>query len=533
MYEFSDFPMDTETYGLKPEQHIPGTIIHRYLTNYAEKFGFYKKIQFNTKVETAEHRDGGGWIITVTPSGGHSPASDKSQVLAAKLIVATGLTSDPFLPKIPDSEKFGAPIFHSKNMLEHAPMLENAESTCILGCTKSGWDAVYACVAAGNQVDWIIRESGHGPVWMSPPKVTPLKQFLEKLVLTRILSWFSPCIWGSMDGYPRIRQFLHGTWMGRFFVDKFWSVLRGDLVTLNQYSAHLETKKLQPWTSPMFIGAGLSILNYDKNIFEFVRNGTVRVHVADITRLSSKTVHLSNGDEILTSALICSTGWKHNPPLKFLPTGVDYGTPDQSETWALPQPAALVNRADEDIFLQLPRLKDQPLPNPKFKPLSEVSDVPLKDKTESFKLYRYIVPPKLIDSHDLAFAGSMLSISTSICAQIQALWITAYFHNEVPVSSDVEYETALYNRYAKWRTPVGFGARFPDFAFDSLPYYDMLLRDLGLNPHRKRGAIANIFHSHGPQDYSGLVDEWMTKRLHPNLSQDTGLSKRPTDFTTI
>jgi len=490
-YEYSDSPLDAKTYGVKPGQHIPGEVIHRYLTDYAQTFGV-NNIRFNTKVGSAEHKDGGGWLLTT------SQASTENRIYASKLIVATGMTSEPFQPNIAGSENFLAPMFHFKDFKEHSDTLDTTQTVCVLGGTKSAWDVVYAYASNGQKVDWIIRESGHGPVWISHPYVTPLKKLLEKLVLTRFLTWFSPCIWGQADGYPRIRSFFHGTAIGRFIVNKFWGILGGDVLTLNNYDAHPETAKLKPWTRPFFVGAGLSILNYDSDIFEFVRKGDVRVHVADITSLGPRSVNLSSGETLSTDALVCCTGWKHIPPLQFLPAGNDLigQTADIKD----------IRDVDEIIFTQLPSLKNQPLPNPKYVPLPGTSST---EELPQFALYRYMVPPTTVNTRDIAFSGSMMMISTALCAQIQALWITAYLNDQLPISSNVAHETLLHARFAKWRSPAGFGDRFPDLAFDSLPYLDMLMRDLGLSQRRKKSLLGDLFEPHGPADYKGIVGEWM------------------------
>lgn len=39
MLEWSDFPMDFETFGVPPGAHVPGLVLHRYLTAYAQHFG--------------------------------------------------------------------------------------------------------------------------------------------------------------------------------------------------------------------------------------------------------------------------------------------------------------------------------------------------------------------------------------------------------------------------------------------------------------------------------------------------------------
>lgn len=76
---------------------------------------------------------------------------------AAKIVVATGLSSQEFLPKFDGEETFGSPIFHSKHFPKYADTLDTAKSVTILGGSKSAWDAVYAYASKGVQVNWVIR----------------------------------------------------------------------------------------------------------------------------------------------------------------------------------------------------------------------------------------------------------------------------------------------------------------------------------------------------------------------------------------
>ena len=74
----------------------------------------------------------------------------------------------------------------------------------------------------------------------------------------------------------------------------------------------------------------------------------------------------------------------------------------------------------------------------------------------------------------------------------------------------IMYDTALFNRFGKWRTPYGFGSRNPDVVFEGIAYFDLLLQDLGLNSWRKGwGWMGEIFGgSYDQADYRGLVEEW-------------------------
>lgn len=520
-YEYSDFPMEEETFGVKPGEHIPGHVMHKYLRSYAETFDVYRRIRFQSKVESVEQTDNGRWLITIINT---APDSESKMILSKKLIVATGTTSEPFMPDLRGAESFGAPIIHLKDFKDHADTLKTAKNVVVLGGGKGGWDAAYAYASAGVHVDMIIRPSGHGPIWMAPPYVTPLKKWLEKLVTTRLLTWFSPCVWGAADGFGSVRNLLHGTTLGRWMVDAFWKVLRNDVVQLNGYDNHPETKKLKPWTDPFWIGCGLGVLNYPTDFFDLVRTGKINVHSAEVSRLSDRTVLLSNGDTINADVVLCATGWKHTPPIRFLPDGMDIklGLPHLSSN-----PDTLAARADAEILARFPRLRDQPQLSvtPTSESLPEEkgggSDVPTEIRP--YRLYRFMVPPAFISDRSIGFVGAVMSLTTSICAQTQALWITAYLDGRLPLpvassrageeeatatEDDVLWETTLHSQFGKWRFPIGYGPVVPEFVFEALPYTDLLLKDLGLESHRKNGKLAEWFEPYGPEDYRGLVAEW-------------------------
>ena len=153
-YEYSDFPMDEATYGVKPGEHIPGHVVHRYLTDYARKFDVLHRIRLNFKVSSAERHEKAGWTLT-------AEGEKLTKIYAKKLIVATGVTSQTFLPTFEGQGSFGVPLFHSKDFLRHADTIKTAKRVTVLGGTKSAWDAVYAYGVDGVEVDWVIRGRAH------------------------------------------------------------------------------------------------------------------------------------------------------------------------------------------------------------------------------------------------------------------------------------------------------------------------------------------------------------------------------------
>lgn len=155
-FEYPDFPMDPATFNVKPGEHVPGPVVNTYLKAYAAKFGISELVRLQTKVLVAEHQDTaeGGWVLTIADS-----KQQETKVFARRLILATGRTSDPFLPHFAGQESFGGKVFHSKEFRQNRDTLQTAKSVTVFGASKFAWDAVYAYATAGVEVNWIIRRT--------------------------------------------------------------------------------------------------------------------------------------------------------------------------------------------------------------------------------------------------------------------------------------------------------------------------------------------------------------------------------------
>ncbi|KAI0967408.1 hypothetical protein F4678DRAFT_475142 [Xylaria arbuscula] len=486
-FEYLGFPMTSDRFDVKPDDHIKGATIHSYLKAYAEHSRIADLIRPNHTVVSAEHQvtSQGGWVLTIA-----TPSKGEVKVFARQLILATGLTSRAFVPHFFGQED-----------------LATANAVAIFGARKFTWDAVHAYATAGVKVHWV-------------PHATPTKIRTETLAntYTRLVSWFSPCIWGNVHGYGFIRRFLHAT--------------------------AVDTAKLKPWTDAMFTGASLSILNYEQDIYSLVKSGLVNVCIDEIDHLSAGKVHLASGTVLSSDVLVAYTGWNHVPNVKLLPEGieVELGAPYSPADYSPAQLAdqqALVEKADEgkslgrdenEILLQFPRLKRQPVWNANYKPMTEQKGIssraevtPCTPQTP-YMLHRFLVPasPQFLRTRDIAFAVMLSNTSNAITAHISGLWISAFFAGKLGRESStlssspdasrgrtLQYETVLYNRWGMWRYPTDWGNKRLDWVFDNVPYFDLLQKDLGLNPHRKGVWFAEITQGYGPKDYRGIEDEWM------------------------
>ncbi|KAH7095837.1 hypothetical protein FB567DRAFT_41471 [Paraphoma chrysanthemicola] len=493
-YEFPDFPMNEKIYGVDQLGHIPGAVLHRYLTDFAKHYRIYERMQFNSTVSLVESTEP-GWTLTVT-----SPEAER-QIYTAKLILATGLTSTPNMPRYPGDEKFDRPLFHAKDFCRRADELKDAKNVVVVGGAKSAYDVAYAMVESGATVDLVVKKDGTGPVWIAPRLVTPLKHRIDTILNVRAMSWFSPCPWGKEDGFGAVRGFLERTTVGRMLVKGFWSLMGQDVLDQNNYDNHPELKKLKPWYSVFWIGSGLSILNYNTSFFDMIRDGKVRVHIENISHLAPGEVVLENGTAIVADAMICSTGWKKESTIKF--AGLDktgLGLPIDFK-----EQANLSLEYDSKVLSQYPILAKQPI-LPSQQP---------KKNNEPLRYYRFMVPSAMMSKRNFAFAGMISSVSTAICASTQGLWITAFFdgklEREATSQEQITREIMLHTQWGKWRYPCGYGASLPDFVFEGIPYVDMLLKDVGIQNKRKASFLKELVSPYTPEDYNGVLDEYKAK----------------------
>lgn len=253
------------------------------------------------------------------------------------------------------------------------------------------------------------------------------------------------------------------------------------------------------------------------------------MHVGDVTHLSKETIHLASGETLAVDGLVCATGWKQRPPIRFLPDGIDVELGiSQKDPDCL---RSVVQHADEEILGRFPRIKDQPI-------VTKHQD--LVAEKAPLRLFRFMAPPTLALERNIAFSGLLFVVPTASCAQIQALWIATYLEGDLAISAqpppyasrtnstgnqqaeNILWESVLHSQYCKWRYPRGAGANCPDFVFDAVPYFDLLLKELGLQSRRKPTMLTEWLDGYVPRDYALLLEEWKAAR---KAQQDRALKQ--------
>lgn len=144
---------------------MPGKAVNSFLITYAQQWNLMDYIQLNTKVvEASRLPDLSGWELKVM-------THEENTLRCRKLIIAMGVNNSPHRPRLDGDADFAAPIFHSSELGMNARgILEDNKinTVAVLGGGKSAYDAVQMASSAGREVEWIIRKSGKGPVWVFP-----------------------------------------------------------------------------------------------------------------------------------------------------------------------------------------------------------------------------------------------------------------------------------------------------------------------------------------------------------------------------
>ncbi|PYI36977.1 FAD/NAD(P)-binding domain-containing protein [Aspergillus indologenus CBS 114.80] len=533
-YAYSDFPMSEARFGVKWHQHVPGEVVYKYFEAFATQYDLHRRIRLSCRVKTVEKCPDGSWSISAIED--NRPITINTR----RLIVATGLASEPVMPQYPGASSFERPLLHCKDLASHHELYNTAKTVAVVGGSKSAWDTAYQFASLGTRVHWILRKSGHGPARLLPAQATPFRLWMEKIVTTRFMTWLSPCPWGDTDGNGGgwMPRFLQGTTTGQWISRHLWAWFSTTCLQDPALVRSAETRKLQPQAIKPFTPAGgFSARNYPPDFFQYIDSGMIQIHTADIDGLAAPgSVHLRDGPSLEVDALIVSGGWQHWPTIKFLPAEVheQMGFP---RTQGARNPQA--ERIDREILRQFQFLnngimdKDAAAAAAAVAATAADTKVPHRDDAP-WRLYRFMVPPAFINDRSIGFAGFVATTLNAVCAQTQALWLTAYFSsssssssssddnrstnpNNLPTSlpvgrgtpDQIWRDTLVHSQFSQWRYPGSFGHRFPIAFYEGLPYVDLLLKDLGLRVRRKDGVLREWFESYGPEDYCGIVGEWL------------------------
>ncbi|KAH7406342.1 flavin-binding monooxygenase-like protein-like protein [Phaeosphaeria sp. MPI-PUGE-AT-0046c] len=504
--EFSDMHMERP-----PEEDCMNDLFRaKYTTKYLEDYADAKshngktlrdRIRFNMDVETIRKVDSQWELICVDEKN-----KLRTTLVSSKLIMANGQSSLPNLPDFAGKEHFRGKIIHSIDFGESDIIRDDSvQHIAVVGAGKSSADMVYEAINAGKTVSWIIRKTGDGSLGaaaFAPIDLpTPYKNGVEASQ-ARIMASLQPSYLIPYKSWWT--WFLHSTSLGAKLVDKVFSLLDE---TVRKYAGYRERKS----------DKGFEKLEYDNSIIW--QNGTAGgCHFADFWPLVAEKVYVyrsniklldGNGlylnDEAGThfpcEAVLCGTGWKRglymfdNETLMNLglPFSKEIEPPEETVKWE-----KLVGDADEQVLKRFIMLRNPPQHYHKY------------EHRTPYRLYHTLAP---VHDDSILFMNHVVAGAKLFAAEAQAIWAVAYWDKafQLPSVADREKDIAHMIAWNK-RRYLSNGELGHFAAFDSVPYVDRLLDEIGLTSHRQKGWLGNMFAPIMPADLGRAWAEYLASR---------------------
>ncbi|KAK4243206.1 hypothetical protein C7999DRAFT_18416 [Corynascus novoguineensis] len=509
LFEYSFYPMRHE--GISPDGYVSGHTIHAYLNDFAWDHDLVRRTRLGTRVTEVSQLPGGGWRLELYATG-RTPGP-KYAIECEKLIYASGATSHAVRPAWPTDDLFKSPIIHSSELGTNLAALDSPKvrSVTVVGGAKSSFDTVFYLLKAGKKVDWVIRDdsdgSGSGPMAIMPPTLLGLVNTMTA-VTTRVMVLLGSSI-DSTDGAGH--QFFQRTYLGRFLAWLFWLALNWIADRHAGYSKSENASKLRPvphGNGVFWANAGLGAASVPA-YWQVFHSGDCTVHRTDIQSFhDSHTVRLANGTRFQTDFVILSTGFDKS--YHVFGTGLQHKLglavgPEEHQKWTV-----LGATADKTVDELFPALRKPPAGLGRSKTMAEV-DTKEHALHGPSNHYRRLIVPAMAAAGDrsIIFPGFIHTIYTPIVAEVQALWGVTFLLglHDPPSLGSMEAEVALWNAWTRKRYGIQ-GQKHAYAIYDFLPYIDTLLRDLGINPRRKKSWFAHWFAPNYPREYKGLVDEF-------------------------
>jgi cation diffusion facilitator CzcD-associated flavoprotein CzcO len=294
-YHFSDHPMP---------RHFPawpdGAQMQNYLSSYVERFGFGDRIRLDAEVVAAELDElSGRWTLRVRDTRTdteHDHGFDH-------LVVANGIFSDPFVPKLrinPEFTDAGGRVCHVSELHELDGV--RGRAVVVVGYGKSACDVAEAVSEVAVSTDVVARRL----LWKMPVRLGNAVHN-EQLGLTRLGEATFPYLEPT-----RFEKFVHGA--GRPARNGAFRLI-GATVNRQLGLGHLGLVPNGSFDQVVASNFSLATAGFYKRVAQ----GAISVHRdTEITQLSAPagrpTAQLANGTTVDADVVICATGFRQRVP---------------------------------------------------------------------------------------------------------------------------------------------------------------------------------------------------------------------------
>ncbi|KAF5449071.1 hypothetical protein F2P56_029555 [Juglans regia] len=459
-YQFSDFPWPSSVKEDFPDQHQ----VLDYIQSYARHFDLLRHVKFNTKVVSIEYdgpsdeemHSGSMWRSAGEPFSSKGKwkivAGDALGLLTEVyqvdfVILCIGRFSDiPNIPEFPDNQ--GPEVFHGKviHSMEYAAMdyqraaeFVKGKQVTVVGLQKSALDIVMECSTANG------REHPCTVLYKT-----------EHWSIPDYLPWGVPLAYLYLNRFSEL--LVHKPGEG-FLLSLLATILSPVRWAFSKFVESDIKKKLRlakfgmvPKHSFLQEISSCLISTVPEKFYDKVEEGSIILKKATNFSFCKQGV-LVNGDAhpLATDLVILATGYRGDKKLK-------------------------------DIFVS-----------------STFKDYIAGSPNTTVPLYRECIHPRI---PQLAVIGFSESVSNLYTSEMRCRWLAELLDGtfRLPSIKDMEKDVGEWQEYM--RTYSGQYYKRSCIGALHIWYNDQLCKDMGWNPKRKKGFIAELFEPYGPMDYA-------------------------------
>ncbi|XP_030944327.1 probable flavin-containing monooxygenase 1 [Quercus lobata] len=459
LYQFSDFPWPSSVTEDFPNQHQ----VFDYIQSYAHHFDLLRHIKFNTKVVSIEYEglseeeiqswtmwsgtdaflsSKGKWKLMVEDTSSLST----EEYLVDFVILCIGRFSDiPNIPGFPPNQ--GPEVFHGKviHSMEYAAMdyesaakLIKGKQVTVVGFQKSALDIAMECSMANG---------------IEHPCTVLYKT--EHWIVPDFFPWGVPLPLLYLNRFAEL--LIHKPGEG-FLLSLLATILSPVRWAFSKFVESYIKKKLRlaklgmvPKHSFLQQLSSCLICIMPEKFYDKVEEGSIILKKGTNFSFCKGGVMINGEEQLLkTDLVILATGFRGDRKLK-------------------------------DIFVS-PTFKDHMAGSPN-------TTVPL---------YRECIHPRI---PQLAVIGFSESVSNLYTSEIRCRWLAELLDGtfKLPSIKDMEKNVEIWDKYMK--TYSGRYYRRSCIGAIQIWYNDQLCKDMGWNPKRKKGLIAELLEPYGPLDY--------------------------------